>query len=161
MFEDKWIQKWEATLNRDWTMVRDIWVKKYGEVTRATMMPAKHGGYDSAAELRARRAHPPPHTPPAAPTSEYDALVEYAVALEAKNLELNSVGGGSDVSEVSNLPETTASATATNATATLIEEIKRAQEVHATQIQQLTVLVTTSTTKNIPAPAARGRVERI
>ena len=87
-------QKWEATLNQDWTMFRNILVKKYGEVTRTTMMSAKHGGYNSAAELRARRAHPPPHAPPASPTAEYDALVEYAAALEAKNLELNSVGGG-------------------------------------------------------------------
>ena len=93
MFEDKWIQKWEATLNRDWTMVRDIWVKKYGEVTRATMMAAKCGSYESAAALRARRAHTPPPAPPAAPTAEYDALVEYAMALEAENLELKSVGG--------------------------------------------------------------------
>ena len=34
IFEDKWTQKWEAPLDRDWTVVRDIWVEKYGEVTR-------------------------------------------------------------------------------------------------------------------------------
>ena len=26
LFEDKWTHKWEATLNRDWTVVCDIWV---------------------------------------------------------------------------------------------------------------------------------------
>ena len=53
LFEDYWTHKWEATLNRDCTVVRNIWVKKYGEVTRATMMAAKRGGYKSAAALRA------------------------------------------------------------------------------------------------------------
>ena len=84
------------------------------------MMAAKCGGYESAVELHAGIAHTPPHVPPAAPTVEYDALVEYATALDAKNLELKSVGGG-DVSAVSNLHDTAASATATNATAALIE----------------------------------------
>ena len=40
-------------LDRDWTVVREIWVNKYGEVTRATMMAAKRGGYNSYAALRA------------------------------------------------------------------------------------------------------------
>ena len=70
LFEDEWTQKWEATLNRDWTVVRDIWVKNYGEVTRAKTMAAKRGGYESAAALHARRERPPPHAPLAAPTSE-------------------------------------------------------------------------------------------
>ena len=30
LFEEDWTQKWEATPNQDWTVVRDIWVKKYG-----------------------------------------------------------------------------------------------------------------------------------
>ena len=47
-----------------------------------------------AAALRAGRAHPSPHAPLAAPTAEYDALIKYAAALEAKNLELKSIRGG-------------------------------------------------------------------
>ena len=44
----------------------------------------------------------------------------------------NSIlSGGGDVSEVSNLPDTTANATSTNAAAALIEEMKRAQEARA------------------------------
>ena len=62
IFEDEWTQMWEATVDRDWTVVRDIWVKKYGEVTSATMMAAKRGCYELAAALRSRRA-PPPRPP--------------------------------------------------------------------------------------------------
>ena len=65
-------------------------------------------------------------------------------------MELKSVREG-DVSEFSNLPETSASATAA-----LIKEMKRAQEAHTTQIHQLTALVAMSTTNNKPNPAARG-----
>ena len=75
-------------------MASDIWVKNYGEVTRAKTMAANHGGYESAAALHARRERPPPHAPLAAPTAEYDSLVEYVTALKAENLELKSVGGG-------------------------------------------------------------------
>ena len=35
LFEDEWMQKWETTIDRDWTVVCNIWVKKYREVTRA------------------------------------------------------------------------------------------------------------------------------
>ena len=57
------------------------------------------------------------------------------------------------MSAVSNLPATAASATATNATTVIIEEMKRVQKAHATQIQQLDALVATATTNNAPAPA--------
>ena len=48
-------------------------------------------------------------------------------------MELKFVGGG-DVSAVSGLPNTAASATAANATDALIEEMKRAWESYTTQI---------------------------
>ena len=67
-------------------MVRNIFVKKYGEVTRTTMMADKRGGYESAAALCAGRAPPLPPTPPAVHTAEYDDLVKYAATLEAENL---------------------------------------------------------------------------
>ena len=92
-------------------------------------MAAKRRGYESAAPLRAGRAHTPPPVPLAAPTEEKDALVEYTTALEAENLELKSVGGG-DVSAVRNLPNTAASATTTNTTTALIEEMKHAHRKH-------------------------------
>ena len=48
LFEDEWMQKWESTINRDWTVVCDIWVKKYREFTHTTKMAAKRGGYQCA-----------------------------------------------------------------------------------------------------------------
>ena len=57
------------------------------------MMAAKRRGYELAAVLRARRSHSPPPTTLVAHIAEYEALVEYAAALEAENLELKSVGG--------------------------------------------------------------------
>ena len=65
MFEEKWTQKWEATINRGWTVVYDIWVNKYGEVTHATMMAEKRSGYKSDAALRSGRAPAPRPLPPA------------------------------------------------------------------------------------------------
>ena len=51
-------------------MVREIWVNKYSEVTRATKMAEKCSGYESAAALRAGIALPLLLGPPAAPTAE-------------------------------------------------------------------------------------------
>ena len=62
LFEDEWTHKWEAMIDRDWTVVCNIWVKKYKEVTCATMMASKRWGYESSAALRAWRS-PPPRAP--------------------------------------------------------------------------------------------------
>ena len=50
--------------------------------------------------------------------AEYDAIVEYAAALEAEKLELKSVGGGKLT--ISNIPNISASATITNASTVLM-----------------------------------------
>ena len=65
------------------------------------------------------------------------------------------------MSSVSNLPNNTASATATHATAALIEEMKRAREAHTAQIQKLTALVATATTNNASNPATGGGGVRV
>ena len=65
------------------------------------------------------------------------------------------------MSEFSNLPDTATSTITTNATASLIKEMKRAREAHATQIQQLTALVATATTNNALDPATGGAGARI
>ena len=51
LFKEEWVTEWEATADRLWTVVRDIWVGKWLEITQATTMEAKRGGYDSAAEI--------------------------------------------------------------------------------------------------------------
>ena len=45
LFKAKWVEKWEVSLNRTWSVVRDQWVAKWKMVTRASDMAAKRGGY--------------------------------------------------------------------------------------------------------------------
>ena len=91
-------------------------------VTCASNMAAKCGGYESAAALRAG-ATANPESPASSATSmtraEYDTVAEYAVALEAKNLELRSVEADG-ASTASSLPNTVASATTSSTTAAVI-----------------------------------------
>ena len=65
-------------------MVRNVWVGKWLEVTRAATMAAKRGGYESAAALRGARETPTLYSEPSAVTrSEYNAVSEYACAIKA------------------------------------------------------------------------------
>ena len=83
--------------------MRDIWVGKWIEITRVATTAAKRGGYESATALRGTRANPAPISAPGTVTkAEYDAVSEYACALEAENTELKS-GGGDNVTTVSTL----------------------------------------------------------
>ena len=83
--------------------VRDIWVGKWLKITQTATMAAKRGGYESAATMRGTRVTPPPFSAPDTVTrAEYDAVSEYACALEAENAELKS-GGGDNVTTVSTL----------------------------------------------------------
>ena len=52
LFEAEWVEKWEVSLDRTWSVVRDQWVAKWKIVTRASDMAAKRGGYESATALR-------------------------------------------------------------------------------------------------------------
>ena len=79
-------------------------------VTRASDMAAKRSGYKSAAALRAG-ATANPEAPASSATSvsraDYNAVAEYAAALEAKNLELRSVEADG-ATKIRNLPDTVA-----------------------------------------------------
>ena len=44
IFKEEWVTKWEAMSDRTWTVVRDVWVGKCLEVTRAATVAAKRGG---------------------------------------------------------------------------------------------------------------------
>ena len=97
-------------------------------------MAAKRGGYESATALRAgSTANPeaPASSATSVTSANYDAVAEYAAALEAENLELRSVeaDGGSTICS---LPDTVAAATTSSTTAAVIAEMKRAQEVQVT-----------------------------
>ena len=52
LFKEEWVTEWEVTADGLWTVVRDLWVGKWLEITRAATMAAKRGGYESAAELQ-------------------------------------------------------------------------------------------------------------
>ena len=70
---------------------------------RAATMSAKHGGYESAAALHGTRETPALISAPSTVTrEEYDAVSEYACALEVENAELKS-GRGDNVARISTL----------------------------------------------------------
>ena len=84
LFKEECFTEWEATSDRTWTVVRNVWVGKWLEFTRAATMAEKRGGYESAAALRGTRETPMLNSAPITVTrAEYDAVSEYACALEA------------------------------------------------------------------------------
>ena len=130
-------------------------------VTRASDMVEKRGGYESAAALRARtmsKSVAPDSSATSVSRADYDAVAEYATALEAENLKLISVEADG-ASTISSLPDTVAAVTTTTSstTTTVITEMKRAQEVqavaHAAQIAQLTTLIMAAAAGKAPSPA--------
>ena len=93
-FKEEWFMEWEATSDRTWTVVCNVWVGKCLEVTRAATMAEKRGGYESSAALRRIRETPTLISVSRTVTrTEYDAVLEYACDLEAGNAELKSGGG--------------------------------------------------------------------
>ena len=75
--------------------------------------------------------------PPGTSTEYYNAMTEYAKALEQDNLELRSVGGGSrdNHTSMSEIPETATRAITTNATTLMLEEMKRDRKETAAQMK--------------------------
>ena len=146
LFKEEWVTEWEAMAERSWTVVRDIWFGKWLEITRAATMTAKLGGYELAAAMRGTRATPTPFSAPGTVTRvEYDAVSEYACALEAENTELKS-GRGNDVATVSTLEATS---DATETTTKLLAEMRA---VNAAQKREMAELVAAATDGNTPAP---------
>ena len=128
LFKEEWVTEWETTSDRSCNLGRDVWVGNWLEITQAATMAAKRGGYESAAALRMTRETPPPI--PALGTvtrAEYDAVSEYAYALEEENTELKS-GGGNDVLTVSTLEA------ASSVTETTTRILAKMRTVHAAQM---------------------------
>ena len=128
-------------------MVREIWVGKWLEITQAATMAAKRGGYNSAAALRGTRETPAPVSATGIVTrKKYDAISEYACALEAENAELKS-GGVDDVTTVRTLE---AASAATKTTTGILAEMRA---IHAEQMREMTALVAAATAINTPSPS--------
>ena len=62
-------------------------------------------------------------------------------------------GRSSKKNSLSNIPDTAASAIATNATTVMIEEMKRDRKETAVQMKQLTAMLLSATTNTTPLPA--------
>ena len=97
-------------------------------VTHASDMAAKRDGYESAAALQAgttANSEAPASSATSVSRADYDAVAEYAAALEAENLELRSIEADR-ASTISSLPDTVAAATTTTSSTTtaLIAELK-------------------------------------
>ena len=146
LFKEEWVTEWEATADRSLTVVRDIWVGKWHEITWAATMAAKRGGYKSATKMRGTRAIPAPFSALGTVTrAEYDSVSEYACALKAENTELKS-GGGDNITTVSTLE---AASAATETTTGLLAEM---HALHTAQMREMTASVTAATADNAPAP---------
>ena len=79
------MEKWEVSLDCTWSVVRNQRVAKWKMVTRASDMAAKRGGYESEAALRARttaNSEAPASSDPSVSQDDYNAVAEYAAALE-------------------------------------------------------------------------------
>ena len=162
ILKDSVMEKWEEAGERNWTNTVKHFFKEYGVVTPAAERAAQRAGFDSAAALREQDGSslPPANAPPpAAPrpsTEDYKSMTEYAKTLYQDNLELRSVRGGSsnNHTSMSKIPETAASAIATNVTTLMLEEMKRERKETAAQMKQLTNILLAAATNKTPIPAA-------
>ena len=77
------------SIDHTWSVVRDQRVAKWKMVTRASDMAAKRGGYESVAALQAgttANSEAPASIATSVSRAKYNAVVEYAAALEAESL---------------------------------------------------------------------------
>ena len=123
------MEKWEEAGDHNWTNTIKHFVKEYDVVTRAAERAAQRAGFDLATALQEhdRSIHPPVNAPPFAATgsskADYNAMTQYAKAPEQEKLDLRYVGGGSSNNHTSliDIPETAASAIATNVTTLMMK----------------------------------------
>ena len=165
LFEAKFLEEWEASVDQSWTVTRDLFTKEYGVVTRATNREAQRSGYESADALRERR--PPPSIRTAATISEgaaiskgaaneYDVMAEYAATLEEQVTALQTLDGAQSV-----VSDFASSASTVNADSTLLKEMRAERKEQAVQMKQLTALVSAMKVPSAPAdPTPRDRPRR-
>ena len=82
-------------------------------------------------------------------------MTAYSKALEQDNLYLRSVGkrSSNNHTSLSKIPETAASAIATNTTTVMTEEIKLEQKDIVSQMKQIAAMLLAATTNTTPLPA--------
>ena len=149
------MEKWDESGDRKWTNTVKHFVKEYGVATRAAERAAQPVGYESAAAFRENDRPPLENAPlTAAPgpyTEDYDAITAYVKALDQDNHKLRSMGGIiSETASLSEIPETAASAIATNKTMAMMEEMRQERKETAAQMNQLPAMLLASTTNKTP-----------
>ena len=112
-------------------------------------MAAKHGGYNSTADLCGTRETPA--LIPALSTvtkAEYDSVSDYACTLKVENAELKP-GGGDYLTTISTLEAASA------ATKTITGLLTEMRAVHTAQMREMTALIAAATAINAPAPPCK------
>ena len=155
ILEDSVMEKWEESGDRNWANTVKHFSKEYGVVIIGAERAAQSAGYESAAAFRENDKPPlknsPVTTAPGPSMEDYDAITAYVKALEQDNHELRSVGGrSSETTSLSEIPETAASAIATNATTAMMEDMRREWKETAAHMKQLTAMLLAATTNKTP-----------
>ena len=119
LFEEIFLEEWEDSADQSWTTTRDIFTKEYDVIMRATNREAQQSGYDSADALHEHHPTTPTSMPTAATTNEYDAMAEYAAALEEQITALQTSNGAQSV-----VSDFASSASTINAESTLLKEMR-------------------------------------
>ena len=141
LYEAKFLEEWEAAVDQSWLATRDSFAKEYGVITRATNREAQRSGYESADALRERRPPTPITVPKPSGASEYDAMSEYAAALEEQVTALQTAADGTP-SVVSDFASVATTVNGTSAETALLKEMRDERKEQATQLKQLTAMVT-------------------
>ena len=158
LFEAKFLEEWEASVDQSWPTTRDVFTKEYGVITRATNREAQRSGYDSADALREHHTTKPLPVP-AATTNEYDAMSEYAAALEEQVTALQTQADSAH-SVVSDYASSASTVNSGSANTTLLAEMRAERKEQAGQMKQLTAMIATmkdSSTTTLPIPRDRSR----
>ena len=103
---------------------------------RATNRKAQQSGYESTDALRKRRPPAPSITPTAATSNEYDAISEYAAALEEQVTALQALDGAQSVAS-----DFASSTSTINTDSALLKEMRAKRKEQAVQMKQLTAMV--------------------
>ena len=136
-------------------------VKEYGVVTRAAERSVQRAGFYLAATLWEHDrsilspANAPPPAAPGPSPEDYNAMKEYAKALEQDNLELRSMGWeiSNNHTSLSEIPHTAAISIATNTNTLMLEEMKQERKETAAQMKQLAAMLLEAAKNKPPIPA--------
>jgi hypothetical protein len=132
LYEAKFLEEWEASVDQSWKTTRDAFTKEYGVITRATNREAQRSGYESADAL-GKHQTTTPITVSKAATSEYDAMLEYVAALEEQLTALQTTADGAQ-SVISDFASSASTVNSKVANATLLKEMGAERKQQAGQM---------------------------